>query len=350
MACISKRRGKWVVDYRIGGRRFTPSFKTKGEAEVFLRELRLRKIDSMIGVQVLKEAFLDTAIKDYLEAVTSQKSERTYEVDSIALRHLASEFPDTLVHEFGAKDLEFYQSKLLRTLKPPTVNRRFNSIRHFFRKCVEWKYILENPTKGLRRLPETPADNAILQANEVHQLIESVPEWAKDPLYLVSLTGVRRSEAVSLRWDQVDFERRVVSFTSKKGGVHRTKVIPMTQSIHEMLLRRWNQKSKFNNRENLVFYGPFASPINPRTFSSAVCKVGRSKGVAKAGIQILRRTLLTTMSENNQSGSVIQKIAGHTSLTTTQRYINHSSEVVRAALGQLEESRLKVCNTEGARE
>lgn len=54
MACISKRRGKWVVDYRIGGRRFTPSFKTKGEAEVFLRELRLRKIDSMIGVPVLK--------------------------------------------------------------------------------------------------------------------------------------------------------------------------------------------------------------------------------------------------------------------------------------------------------
>jgi integrase len=345
MACIVKRRNKWVADYRLGHRRFSPSFGSKGEAEVFLRELRLRKFDIMTGVFPLREKSFSEAVKEYLETVTSKKSVRTFEVDSTALDELSVAFPKILITDLSARDIEFHQTALLRKFKPSTVNRRFNTIRHFLRKCVEWNYLAANPSKGVRRISEPPVDRNTLSPLEVQKLLSSLPDWANGPLMLVASTGVRRSEAIKLQWSHVDFARKAVTFTSQKGGVYRQKVIPMTPNIFELLMTIWNAKKrqlgKANPKVDFVFLGFDGLPINPRTFSSSVAKCGKQSGVCNAGIQILRRTLLTEMSEFNQSGSIIQKVAGHSSLTTTQRYLHHDNTATRAALEQIEQHRMK---------
>jgi integrase len=340
MACVTKRKGKWIVDYRLGSKRYVPSFGSKSEAESFLRQLRLRPIDQLTGYFPIELKTLGSAILDYLNAVTPQKALRTHEVDKLALKDLNSEFKNVLVSEISCREIEFYQSSLKSKLQPATVNRRFNVIRNFFKKCLEWNYTSTDPTRGLKRLPEPPVDRSILSADEIKSILQSLPDWAKDPFMLIAHTSVRRSEAITLKWDQVDFSKREISFYSLKGGVHRRKVIPMTSALNELLLKKWNQQSARRTNSKLVFLNEHLLPIKPVTFSSAVCKLGRRSGVKNAGIQILRRTLLTEMSENNQSGSVIQRVAGHSSLITTQKYLHHSNDVLRSALESVQKRRL----------
>lgn len=339
MACIAKRRNKWVVDYRIGTKRYYPSFSTKSEAEAFLRELRLRKVDSKTGFIPLVEKTLEVAVREYLTTITPQKSERTFEVDSIALTELVRAFPRSFVQDVSPREIEMYQVQLKSKFQPATVNRRFNVIRNFFKKCVVWRYCIESPTQSLKRLPEPPVERATLSALEISTAYDVLPDWAKDPFLLISQTSVRRNEAIKLEWSRVNFDLRTITFFSKKGGVHRRKDIPMTTQVFEMLLKLWNQREKSLVKSKFVFLNNQHSPINPVSFSSTVCKRGREAGIQNAGNQILRRTLMTEMSENNQSGSVIQKIAGHSSLNTTQRYLHHSSEVLRDALESVAEQR-----------
>ncbi|NUM58136.1 MAG: site-specific integrase [Bdellovibrionaceae bacterium] len=336
MACITKRRGKWVVDYRIGSKRYIPSFSTKGEAEVFLRELKLRKIDSMTGFTPLIEKSLTQGIQEYLTSITPQKSERTAEVDKIALDELDSAFPNALVQDVTSRELEYYKVQLLKKFQPATVNRRFNVIRHFFGKCTEWKYLSENPTKGIKRVTEIMQEKKTLGADEIKVLIENCPQWVSDILLLISRTGVRRNEAINLEWTGVNFENRTISIFSIKGGVHRKRELPMTQSIFELFMRKWNERQQSVIKSNRVFLNQNQIKINPRTLSSAVSKAGKKIGIENAGLHILRHTILTDLSASNQSGSIIQKLAGHSSLMTTQRYLHHGRESLRKSLEALE--------------
>lgn len=339
MACITKRREKWIVDYRIGARRFCPSFQSRREAEHFLRELKIRKVDNLTGYSAIADTPLSKAVTEYLSAVTSQKSTRTAEVDNIALDELVAAFPKSTVQEISSREMELYQSDLLKRFQASTVNRRFNVLRHFFGKCVDWKYSHLSPAKGLKRIPEPPVEKDILSAREISLILNAIPEWAMGPFLLVSLTGLRRTEAISLDWKSVDLDRKVISVFSKKGGVQRKREIPMSNTVFDLFLEAKNKRHKSVLNSSLVFLSPTNLPINPRTFSSAISKSGKKSGVQNAGLQILRRTLLTDLSMFNQSGSIMQKIAGHSSLLTTQRYVQHDNESVRTSLEDLETRR-----------
>lgn len=339
MACIAKRRGKWVVDYRIGGKRFTPSFQTKGESELFLREIRLRRIDSLIGYNPIRETLLTVAAEEYLRSVTTKKSERTAEVDKIALAELLAAFPRTTVQELSAKEIEFYQSRLSVKFHPSTVNRRFNVLKHFFRKCVEWNYTFDNPTKSLVKLQEPESKKVTLVRNDIELMTTVCPPWAQDILQLISRTGIRRNEAINLEWKDVAFEKKTFLVHSRKGGRFRQRDIPMTSTVYNLFLKKWNEAQKTRINSSLVFVNKNGLRINPRTLSSAVSKAGRKVGLKNAGLHILRHSILTDLAEINQSGSIIQKLAGHSNLITTQRYIHHNTEAVRSSLEKLEESR-----------
>ncbi len=77
MACVKKRRGKWVVDYRIAGVRKVPSFDTRAEAEAFKRTLLLRPIDQITNYQEFKQVSVPEAVGRYLGQVTPTKALRT---------------------------------------------------------------------------------------------------------------------------------------------------------------------------------------------------------------------------------------------------------------------------------
>lgn len=145
MAQVKKLSGRWIVDYRIAGVRKRPSFATRAEAEEFKRSLLLRPIDRMTDYHQINEISLAEAVHKYLSQVSPTKAPRTGEVDDRALKCFLQFFEGRFVNEITLMDLEAYQLKKRREFSAASVNRHFNVIRHFFRKCEDWNLIKAIP-------------------------------------------------------------------------------------------------------------------------------------------------------------------------------------------------------------
>lgn len=336
MACIRKRNKKWIVDYRIGHFRKTPSFDTKAEAEAFKRELLLRPIDNIIGYQEIKDVLLEDASQEYLARVSQRKSERTLEVDSVALRRLCSGFKGASLSQISMKDIENFQLNLAKSLNTSTVNRQFNVIRHFFKKCTEWNYLKQNPTLGIPKLKEKMTSKTPLTADQINKIISALPDWAKNAYLLIAKTGLRRGQACALKWIDVDLSKKVFTTHSSKGGVLKAYQIPMTDEVFSLILQLWNRKTQLSIQTEFVLLGVNDKGIKPPSLTQAVLRLRSKLNISNAGLHILRHTLLTRLAESNQNGATIQRLAGHSSLRTTEQYIHMDHEVLRQSLQEIE--------------
>lgn len=140
MACLAKRRNRWIVDYRLGGIRKTPSFRTKGEAEAFKRELLLRPIDINTGYKSVIDKTIESTAVEYLERISIKKAFKTQAVDKAALFRLCEHFKKQMLYDITPRSIEMFQLGLLKNLNPATVNRQFNVIRHFLKSV--WNGII----------------------------------------------------------------------------------------------------------------------------------------------------------------------------------------------------------------
>lgn len=141
-------------------------------------------------------------------------------------------------------------------------------------------------------------------------------------------TGYRREKILSLQLKDVDILKKAVTIFGKKTGERRT--IPLIERALEVLKER--EKVRPNVRAitgDLVFTYPAGRKVNIHTLRSAF-----EDALAKAGVQDfrfpdLRHTFATRLAQTGVDPYTIQKLMGHTSFTTTQRYAHHFVESFR---------------------
>lgn len=339
MACIKKRRNRWVVDYRIAGIRKTPSFENRAEAEAFKRNLLLRPIDQITDFHQVKEISLTEAVQKYFDQVTPTKAPRTWDVDHRALNALVEHFPGRLVNEVTLMDLEAYQLKRSRIVSPSSVNRHFNVIRHFFRKCEDWNFIKEKPTRKLTNLKAESNPRKLWTRENVIQFFAKAPDWLQDVAFFIYETGVRRGEAVSLKWKDVDFDKNAVRIKSIKGGIARERMIPMTNSMRDWFLQKRNSNPFLAKAEKSVFLNEEGETIHPTFLSTAVHRVVKKLGLEGLGLHGMRHTILTELVQSDVSLEKVRQLAGHSNLKTTEKYLHLKIDDTRSMLETLNEKR-----------
>lgn len=127
-------------------------------------------------------------------------------------------------------------------------------------------------------------------------------ETTRDYLHLVLFTGLRRSEASSLRWEDVDFKDKTLKVHETKN--HETHVLPLSDYLYDLLQRRY--KSKTN---------PYVFPsetkrgylIEPRT---AIERVSKLSGVVFT-MHDLRRTFITIAESLDIPGYALKRLLNH---------------------------------------
>src|SRR5206468_12528113 len=106
--------------------------------------------------------------------------------------------------------------------------------------AAERKLIPSNPAKGVRLLKGQPKERFLSEA-EVARLGDTLGTMqaehrlsanAANAVRLLLLTGCRKSEILTLRWDYVDFERGCLRLTTSKTGA---KVVALTAAALELL-------------------------------------------------------------------------------------------------------------------
>ena len=185
---------------------------------------------------------------------------------------------------------------------------------------------------------------------DVDQLASHVGEWLDaargEPLYAlyaVALAcGLRRGEALALRWSDVDLEAgtlrvartlsRVQSgniFTEPKSPRSRRTVPLPTSCIAELRAHRVRQAEERLQLcgawqdHDLVFPSSWGTPMDPRNALRAFTAVAKRAGLDGIGLHTLRHTCASLLLAQGVHPRVVMETLGHSGIAITMDVYSH---------------------------
>lgn len=149
-------------------------------------------------------------------------------------------------------------------------------------------------------------------------------------------TGLRTGEFCSLEWEQIDFENSMIEigysgFTDTKTS--RSRRIPMLKPVREALITQW----EVSNKPTAGYCFPSRVSGEKRTDLSYLRnRVKKLSGLDQFRIHDLRHTFASWAVQQGVDPLAIQKVLGHSTLATTQRYAHHVSDSVLAQFDKIQ--------------
>ena len=239
--------------------------------------------------------------------------------------------PDRL----GPEQIREYQAHLLhaRKLKAETVVAQVAALRFFFIRTLKRRF----PPDSIP-YPKYPAHHLpkVLSPEEVAQLIDAARNLqARAMLMLLYSTGVRRSELVRLRVEDIDSKRMVVHIRQGKGGKDRD--VPLCPRLLETLREYWRWKKP---KTWLFMRGTPTrgdQPLTDRAVWYACAEAARHAGFNKpVSPHMLRHSFATHLLENGADLPTIQILMGHADLEATSIYLHVSRRHLEKTINPLE--------------
>ena len=235
--------------------------------------------------------------------------------------------PDRL----GLEEVRAYQVHLVsQGIAWATLNQVVSSLRFFF-----------GVTLGRTELPERIAYArrpktlpVILSPEEVAAFLEAVPS-RRDRVALTTAyaTGLRASEVVGLRTQDIDSSRMVIHVVNGKGGKQR--YVMLSPKLLGILRAYWAIERPCRP---WLFPGRGGEkPLDPSTLNAACAAAVEATGISKhATLHSLRHAFATHLLEQGVDISIIRALLGHSHLSTTMRYINVATRTIAAVKSPLE--------------
>jgi len=216
---------------------------------------------------------------------------------------------------------------------------RIRPLRSFFSWLAKHNHILSNPAADLE-MPRSPKylPMRVFTVEEVERILAmpdlETPMGIRDRAIMETLyaTGIRRSELVVLKIEDVNFYRKLVTIQQGKG--RKDRVVPIGERALawiEKYLREVRPHVAVEPDEGYVFLNRLGGYFTSDGMSNVVRAYVIGSGVrTKGACHLFRHTMATLMLEGGADIRFIQQMLGHEDLKTTQIY-------TQVSIGKLQE-------------
>lgn len=276
--------------------------------------------------------YLDNFISYILiEKGLSQNTALSYKIDlKIFLRYLH----ENNIEQEKAQHrqiTDFLWQLKERGLSPNSIYRMIESIRQYYKFLVLEDVIKVNPAENLTapKIPMNLPDT--LTSEEVERLLTFVNGSDilslrnRAMLEILYATGLRVSELINLKFDNVNIEEKFVTIIGKG---KKERLIPFTdiaQSYLKLYLRN-RKKSK----SNFIFLTRLGKPISRVEFWRQLKNIAISAGITKKiSPHTLRHSFATHILSAGADIRFVQEMLGHSSISTTQIYTHLTKEHIK---------------------
>lgn len=228
--------------------------------------------------------------------------------------------PDRL----GLEDVRAFQVHLVSGgISWPALNQIVCALRFFYGITLGQATVPERIpyAREPRPLP------VVLSADEVVTFLEAVPSLkSRAALTTAYAAGLRTSEVVGLCIEDIDSARGVIAVRSGKGAKDRQ--VMLSPQLLGILRTYW----RLARPKNYLFPGrdddqPLSTTVLHAACRSAAKAAGLSKRVT---VHTLRHSFATHLLENGTDIRIIQVLLGHQNLSSTARYTQVATHVIRA--------------------
>ncbi|HEY1469587.1 MAG TPA: tyrosine-type recombinase/integrase [Candidatus Acidoferrum sp.] len=315
-----------------------------GTAEIALaRSAAPESISRDAEVMVLGRRGYETAIKgknEFEKSHFAAISEGTIKDYRAYLKHMKAFFGGFMLANITTKRVEEYRDHRRqqasirykgRTLKGATVNRELECLTCVLDLAVQRKYISENPARAVKHfneMRERPQKQMLTLEQENRILDAAAPHLRVGIILLVQTGGRTYTEGFRLRWDQVDWEHRLIRFGNDVKTAGSSEPLPLSDLAYRVL-KKWKEESQSDS--------PFIFP-SPRKSGRPICSVKtawnatlKRAGVPRFPIYNLRHAFCTRLSWVAPD-AIVERAMRHTSPEAKRVYQLSMVEQVREAM------------------
>ncbi len=285
--------------------------------------------------------FRDCAVKwfeVYKRPKLKENSAYNYEHDMY--NHVLPEFGNKRIDEIRPSDIQAFLNTKKSKAKS-TVHHIWLIIHGVFSTAVWDGYIDKDPTAEASRytMSKRKAKREALSTEAVQDIINHLHRLEENDLCLLSLliyTGMRRSEALGLRWEDIDFDRglihvqRAVTFKYNQPVVGTTKseagvrYIPLETQLRAILSPM---------RQLCGYVIGQDKPLTETAYKRTWERIGKKIDLHGATAHVFRHTYIT-MAAAHVDIKTLQSIAGHADISTTMNRYAHGRQDKIIAAGQ----------------
>ena len=219
------------------------------------------------------------------------------------------------LRELEARHLQMFYSEMLRRVTPNTVIHYHAVIHSALKYAVKTDMLIQNVADKVDRPRKNSFQPVFLSADEMQKMFEALRGTKLElPVLVAAFYGLRRSEALGLKWDAIDFERDTITIkhivtNAKIDGkceivcADRAKTksslrsLPLVSNIREKLLALREQQ-KENRRvcgncyskkyDGYVFVDAMGNIFNPRSVTANFSKLLEQNGLRHIRFHDLR--------------------------------------------------------------
>ena len=177
----------------------------------------------------------------------------------------------------------------------------------------------------------------VLSSEEEAKYLAAAPEPLESVAAILADTGLRPEECYRLRWEFVTWvngRHGTLMVTHGKTAAAR-RVLPMTPRVRAILQSRWEASGK--PIEGYVWPAPSKSGhMEPSSLKKQHARALRLSKVRPFVLYSLRHTFLTRLGESGCNVWTLARIAGHSSIAMSGRYVHPREDAVLSALSQLQ--------------
>jgi integrase len=244
----------------------------------------------------------------------------------------------------------------VRALSDSTIRQTYTVLRAGLDGAVRDGLLARNPAALIKRPGVERRDARHLDADGVAAVLKAaVASRYHAALVLIASTGLRKGEALALRWDRVDLDagtlkvaatiarvNHALTITEPKTARSR-RTVPLSPGVVAMLRKHRTEQKAERLRAGdqwtdtgLVFTPELGGAVDPRNLLRVIEAAAKAAGVSGVGVHTLRHSAAVDWLEAGVHIKAVADLLGHSSISITGDVYGHTSDdTARAAVDGL---------------
>lgn len=224
-------------------------------------------------------------------------------------------------------------------LSNSSVNARLSALRTYYHYLKRVGVKTENPMLRVEGLKKQKVLPSFVREKEMDQLLDSdFPDTfegllQKTVMTMLYMTGMRRSELLSLEDKDIDFSAHHIKVTGKR---NKQRLIPFGEELECCMKEYMSRRNGNVPAGSARFLVDSKGKSLPVGHLNKIVRENLSKvtSLKKKSPHVLRHSFATALLNNNADLVSIQKLLGHADLQTTEVYTHLSFEELKSVYRQ----------------
>ncbi len=308
------------------------------EAQAYLiRKLRERDLGrDLEGAKITLNEYLD---RWFETAVKPRVREKTYQdYEGMLRKYIRPNLGERVLATMRPLDLQAtYQQVIERGLSARTIRYTHVVLRAAMRQAVHWRLLLENSADGVRLPQQSRNEMRVLTLEQARTFLTAASATPYGPVLAVALTtGMRPSEYLGLKWQDIDLTRQTVSVARSLRRLNgrwcfndakrsRSRRLIKVQNWVVVLLRELHTTTTADplvgdpcsEATDLVFKTTSGHPINADCLTKRFKSILELAGLPNIRLYDLRHTAATLALAAGVPAKVVAEQLGHASVAFT---------------------------------